>query len=234
MERDIYSIKNKISSIKWPKTFEEAKSQQEKEASNLILEGTLSGVKHIAGVDMSHAQGSSQLYAAVVVMKAHNLEVVESAYAVQEMTFPYVPGYLSYREGPVLVAAIKKINTLVDLWFFDGQGLAHPRGFGLACHMGLLLGKASIGVAKKKFVGEHEHVGQKAGNRKSLIYDNHVVGEVLRTKNKVSPIYISPGHKISVKEATTWAFKYAKGWRIPEPTRQAHMHVNRYRKECGG
>jgi deoxyribonuclease V len=206
--------------------------QQEKEANSILIKGKLTGIKYLAGVDMSHAQGSSLLYATVVVMRAHNLEIVEVAHASKEASFPYVPGYLSYREGPVLVAAIKKLKTVVDLWFFDGQGLAHPRHFGLACHMGLLLNKPAIGVAKKLFVGEHDPVGIRAGNRKPLKFENQIVGEVLRTKSKTAPVYVSPGHKLSVKEAGNWAFKVSKGWRIPEPTRQAHIHVNRFRREC--
>lgn len=222
----------------WPTTFEEARALQESWAPRVRAEGEPSGIRHVAGVDLSCLNRSSDAWAAVVVIHAHSMETVEVSTAAGQMTFPYVPGFLSFREGPVIWEAIKKVTTDVDLWFFDGQGLAHPRRFGLASHMGLLLERPSIGVAKSLYVGNHGPLGEKAGRRADLVDQgadgDEVVGQALRTRDRVAPVYVSPGHLISIRAATDWTMRVTRGLRIPEPTRRAHMEVNRFRRECQG
>ena len=143
--------------------------------------------------------------------------------------FPYIPGLLSFREAPILLRAFRKLKNNPDIVLFDGQGIAHPRRFGLASHMGLVLDKPSIGCAKSRLVGEYSSVENTAGAYSKLIYGNKVVGVVLRTKKNTKPIFVSPGHKINLSLAIRITLKTCCGYRIPEPTRQAHLLVNKLR-----
>ena len=144
--------------------------------------------------------------------------------------FPYIPGLLSFREAPILLRAFRKLKNNPDVILFDGQGIAHPRSFGLASHMGLILDKPSIGCAKSRLVGEYGSVENTAGAYSKLIYGNKIVGVVLRTKNNTKPIFVSPGHKTNLTFAIRIALKTCCGYRIPEPTRQAHLLVNKLRR----
>ncbi|MGE4157837.1 MAG: endonuclease V [Planctomycetota bacterium] len=214
----------------WAKDLEEARQLQMKWRGAVVAEGEPMGVRHVCGVDISHDRNSTRGFAAAVVMRAHNLEVVETVFHEGELWFPYIPGYLSFREGPLIMELLSTLKTGPDLFVFDGQGLAHPYRFGLACHMGVLLGKPSLGVAKKIFVGTHTKLGSRAGNRANLVDAGEVVGQALRTRAGASPVYVSPGHLISVPAATEWAFRLSRGLRIPEPTRLAHVMVNEKRR----
>ena len=144
--------------------------------------------------------------------------------------FPYIPGLLSFREAPILLRAFRKLKSNPDIILFDGQGIAHPRHFGLASHMGLILGKPSIGCAKSRLVGEYSSVENTAGAYSKLVYGNKVVGAVLRTKKNTKPIFVSPGHKTNLSFAIRIAMKTCRGYRIPEPIRQAHVYVNDVRR----
>jgi deoxyribonuclease V len=187
-------------------------------------------VHRIAGADVSYDSGSCRFVSALVVLGWPGLEVLETASAQGPIRFPYVPGLLSFREVPPLLRAFRKLRSRPDLILCDGQGLAHPRFFGLACHLGLLLEIPTIGVAKKRLVGEHPPVPPMRGGKVPLTYAGRRVGTVLRTRSDTRPLFVSPGHRISIAEAASWALRCAKGYRLPEPTRLADREVARIRR----
>ena len=187
----------------------------------------------VAGADVSYDRGSPVLYAAVVVLDAESLEPVEVAATTGRATFPYLPGYLSFRELPPLLEAFAKLRVRPELVICDGHGRAHPRRFGLACHLGLALGLPSIGVAKSRLVGEHREPGPRRGAHAALRFGGEVIGEVLRTQPSVAPVYVSVGHRVSLATARRLALRFAPRFRLPEPTRAAHAEVNRLRREAG-
>src|SRR6266850_1817014 len=179
----------------------------------------------IAGADVSYDRGSDVLYGAVVVLSYPDLAVVETAGSVGIARFPYVPGFLSFREIPILLRAFRKVRRRPDLILCDGQGIAHPRGFGLASHLGLVLGLPSIGCAKSRLVGDHDEPDRARGSRSPLVHEGRVVGTVLRSREGVAPLYVSPGHRMDVESAARVVLSCCRGVRIPEPTRRAHMEV---------
>jgi deoxyribonuclease V len=190
-------------------------------------------LRFVAGADVSYNRGSDLFYGAVVVLSYPDLEVIETAGSRARARFPYVPGYLSFREIPILLRAFRKIRRRPDVLLCDGQGIAHPRGFGLACHLGMILGVPSIGCAKSLLVGEHETPSRSRGSAAPLLYQGRQVGVALRTRDGVAPIYVSPGSRCDVDGAAAIALACSRGVRIPEPTRRAHMEVNRLRREAG-
>ncbi len=209
----------------WDVSPKEAVAIQRRLAGQVVREGGLRNVGRIAGADISVDRARGRGTGAVVVMSYPDLAVVEVAVAEAALTFPYVPGLLSFREAPVLREAFRKLSEPFDLLLVDGQGRAHPRRFGLACHLGLLLDVPAIGCAKSRLVGEHETPGEAAGSRADLIDrdgDNgEVIGGVLRTRTGVKPLFVSPGHRIGQEEAEAWVLRCCRGLRLPEPTRLA-------------
>lgn len=151
------------------------------------------------------------------------LEIVEVAVEQAALIFPYVPGLLSFRETPVLAAAFAKLRSPFDLLLVDGQGYAHPRRFGIACHLGLLLDVPAIGCAKSRLVGEHETPDVEAGSRVDLLDHGERIGGVLRTRAGVSPLYVSVGHRIGQRQSEAWVLRCCRGYRLPEPARIAHQ-----------
>ena len=149
------------------------------------------------------------------------LELIEQAIARIPTAFPYVPGYLSFREIPAILAALPQLTITPDLILCDGQGLAHPRRFGLACHLGVLLDLPTIGVAKSKFIGEHQEIPPEKGSWKPLLDRDETIGVVLRSRTKVKPIYVSVGHKISLPKAIDYVMGCLTKYRLPETTRWA-------------
>jgi len=145
-----------------------------------------------------------------------------------------VPGYLSFREAPAVIAAFEKVKSRPDVMILDGQGIAHPRGLGLASHVGLLLGLPTVGCAKSLLVGEHIPVPPEKGASAPLIYKEKEVGKVLRTRTNVKPVFVSPGHMMDIKHAAEFVLRCCPRYRLPEPTRQAHHLVNRIREEHKG
>lgn len=178
----------------------------------------LAAVKTIAGVDAAYTEGGR---AAIVVLSFPELELIEQVTATRESVFPYVPGLLSFREGPVVVDAFAKLRTRPDLLMFDGQGYAHPRRFGLASHLGVYLDMPSIGCAKSRLTGSYEEPGPHAGDRSPLVNHGEVVGMALRTKPRTNPIFVSIGHKIDLETAVEVVLRCLRGYRLPEPTRLA-------------
>ena len=187
-------------------------------------------LRWVGGADISYTRGDDRFFAAVVILEWPSLQTVEEATHAEKVTFPYVPGLLSFREGPPLIRAFEKLKRAPDVVLFDGQGIAHPRGFGLASHMGVLLNVASVGCAKTKLVGEHDEVGEAAGDYAELVFGGRAVGAVVRTKKRVKPIYVSQGHRVGLRQSIRLVLSCCRGYRIPEPVRQAHLLVNRMRR----
>jgi len=193
-------------------------------------------IRTVAGVDCAYvgARGrnlsaAKEVIAAAVLCDAETMEVVEHSCIRRPCTFPYVPGLLSFREAPAAIAAVKSLHTPPDLLMCDGQGVAHPRGLGLAAHVGLWLDVPTIGVAKSRLCGEHAEPGLRRGGRKPLELDGRTVGAVLRTRDGVRPLYISVGHRITLDEAVEWVLRAGRGVRLPQPTRLADRFVSRCR-----
>ena len=205
----------------WVKTVEEAKAIQQKLRSQVITEDQLETVKYVAGVDVGFEDNYKITKAAVVVLSFPDLKLVEQATAKIPTTFPYIPGFLSFREIPALLQALEKITITPDLILCDGQGFAHPRRFGLACHLGVLLNLPTIGVAKSLFIGEHEEVPLEKGNWQPLKHGEEIIGAVVRSRTNVKPLYVSIGHRISLPTAIDYVLKCTTKYRLPETTRLA-------------
>jgi deoxyribonuclease V len=208
----------------WDVSPKEAMAIQRELASQVVRVGEPREVRRVAGVDISVDGVEKRGTGAVVVLAYPELAVVEVAVAETPLTFPYVPGLLSFREVPVLREAFRRIAGPIDLLLVDGQGYAHPRRFGIACHLGLLLDVPAIGCAKSRLLGDQRgELGAAAGSRVDLIDGAEVIGSVLRTRDGVSPLYVSIGHRIGLAEAEAWVLSCCRGYRLPEPTRLAHQ-----------
>ncbi len=184
----------------------------------------------IAGADASYNRFSPTIFAAVVVVRVSDGAVIETQHAVGKANFPYVPGLLSFREAPIVLEAFANLKQRPDAVMLDGQGYAHPRRLGLACHVGLWLDLPCFGCAKSRLVGVHREPGRRAGSRVPLMHNEEVIGSVVRTKAGVKPVYVSPGNRIDLASAVRWTLASCRGYRIPEPTRQAHLAVNEIRR----
>lgn len=178
-------------------------------------------VRLVAGADMAIDRIANRARAAVVVLAYPELTVVEKRMAEVELSFPYIPGLLSFREAPALLSAFEKLHITPDVLLADGQGLAHPRLFGIACHLGVLLGLPAIGCAKSLLVGKHESVGESPGSRTDIMFKGEVVGAAVRTRAGARPLYISIGHKMDLETAIRLVLSCTRGHRLPEPTRLA-------------
>lgn len=206
----------------WQVSPERAIAIQERLASQVIRQDQFSSVQRIAGVDVGYQDGGTLTRAAVVVLSYPELHLQESAVAVLPTSFSYVPGLLSFREAPAVLEALSHLADPPDLLLCDGHGVAHPRRFGLASHLGLWTGLPAIGVAKSILVGEHAPVGERPGDWSALIDREQIVGAALRTQPGVKPVYVSIGHCISLESAMAWVLRCIRRFRLPEPVRQAH------------
>src|SRR5215468_10275165 len=215
----------------WDLTPGEAIEVQQRLRNLVRLQPLARPVSAIAGADISFNKFAETVYAGVVVLSLPALRVIETAGVRSVAKFPYVPGLLSFREAPSLLEAWKKLKTKPDVLMLDGQGIAHPRRFGIACHVGVLLDLPTIGCAKSILVGKYGELGFEAGSRSPLVDRGEQVGVALRTKNKVAPVYVSPGHLIDLDSAVDLVLRSTAKYRVPEPTRQAHLLVNRLRVE---
>lgn len=194
----------------------------------------LSGkVRTVAGADCAFLAGGSKIIAVAMLCDAESMAPITSVSEVRPCRFPYVPGLLSFREAPAVIAAVKKLSARPDLLMCDGQGLAHPRGLGLACHVGLLLDVPAIGVAKSRLCGEHHMPATQRGRKTQLRFNGHVVGMVVRTRTGVKPLYVSVGNRVTLAQAVRWTLGCCRGFRMPEPTRQAHRYVSELKKTAG-
>lgn len=223
---------------KWDISPAEAIALQRSLAGKVLVEQLSGSVETVAGVDCAF-EGSGppwvssgrRIIAACVLCDAGTMEVLATSHVVQACRWPYVPGLLSFRESPAVVAAVRKLRRRPDLLICDGQGQAHPRGLGLACHVGLLLDCPTIGVAKSRLCGRHRQVGLRRGSRTQLRHEGRIVGAVVRTRSNVKPLYVSVGHRVTLGDAVAWTLRCCRGFRLPEPSRLAHQAVTALKHE---
>lgn len=205
----------------WPLTAEEAIIIQQELASEVITSDQLTTVQYVAGVDVGFTESGTITRAAVAVLSFPNLQLQEYALAYRPTTFPYVPGFLSFREVPAVLEALEKLSITPDLILCDGQGIAHPRKFGIACHLGVLTNIPAIGVAKSLLVGKHSELSDQRLAWQPLIYRGETIGAVLRTRTGVKPVYVSSGHRVSLTTAIDYVLRCTTKYRLPETTRWA-------------
>jgi deoxyribonuclease V len=213
----------------WDVPYTEAVRIQESLRDQVVVKGFEGQIHHIVGLDASYAKGSRMVWAGAVVLDFPSLVKKEEQWTQKEVSFPYIPGLLSFREIPVLIEVIRRITLEPDLIFCDGQGIAHPRGIGLAAHLGVLLRRPTIGCAKSKLVGEFDQVGEEKGDYTYLRYRKRIVGAVVRTRSHVRPIIVSPGYHTTIDDCIRLTLATCTRYRIPEPTRQANILVNSLR-----
>ncbi|HKP85984.1 MAG TPA: deoxyribonuclease V [Blastocatellia bacterium] len=234
----------------WNLTPTEAVELQKELRKQVRIEPLKGEVRRVAGCDISFNKFSEVVYAGIVIINLPDLEIVETATVITETRFPYIPGLLSFRETPALLEAWEKLQTAPDVVMLDGQGLAHPRRFGIACHFGLLTGLPTLGSAKSVLRGKFDEPDEKAGSYSLMTDKGEVVGAAVRTKDRVAPVYVSVGNRIDLPGAINLTLRCVKGYaandggeklfdtspaskskyRIPEPTRQAHLLVNELRR----
>ena len=223
---------------KWNLTYKQAVKLQRQLASRVRFTSLKKRPNLVAGLDCALSRDGEKIAAAVVVMKLEDFRIIETASDIRKLRFPYIPGLLSFREGPVCVAAVSKLKSEPDLFIIDGQGFAHPRRFGLACHLGLFFDKPTIGCAKSRLIGSYKEPQPQKGaftllEDKSVADDkrkgksSEVIGAVVRTRTNVKPVFVSVGHKCSLKDAIDIVLKCTRGVRLPEPARFAHQMVSK-------
>lgn len=206
----------------WDLTPKEAMAVQSRLAANIVCRDDFGSIVHVAGVDVGFENNGGTTRAAVAVLAFPSLQLETSAIARMPTRFPYVPGLLSFREAPAVLTAMEQLKVLPDLLLCDGQGIAHPRRLGIASHLGLLLDIPSIGVAKTRLIGKHGEVPDKRGAWVPLKDGKETIGAVLRTRESVKPLYISPGHRIGLESAIAYVMACLTRYRLPETTRWAH------------
>jgi deoxyribonuclease V len=214
----------------WDVTPKEAIRIQQQLRAEVVPRGKVRTPNLIAGADAAFVENTA--HACVVVLTFPKLEIVESVVHQEKVTFPYIPGLLSFRETPALAKAFSKLQEEPDLIFIDGQGLAHPRACGIACHIGVILDRATIGCAKSLLFGTYTEPKRTRGSASSLCDDEgHTIGAVVRTKDCVQPVFVSVGHRIDLAQAMEFTLACGKGYRIPEPTRQADLLAARAKSQ---
>lgn len=186
----------------------------------------------VAGADISYNRFSSTLYAGVVVLRVSDWTIIETRQVVAEATFPYRTGLLTFREAPAVLDAFEQVESEPDAVIIDGAGVAHPRRFGLAAHIGVCLDRPTVGCAKSRLIGTFAEPPREAGSTTPLMDHDEVIGSIVRTKTGVNPLFISVGHRIDLASAVRLVLAACRGYRVPEPTRQAHLLVNEMRREA--
>jgi deoxyribonuclease V len=218
----------------WNLSQAEAVELQRRLAREVDTNSPLASWDVVAGADVSYNRFSPIFYAVVVVLRASDWSIIEQQSAVGESPFPYIPGLLSFREAPILLEAFAKVRHRPDVVMVDGQGIAHPRRLGIASHLGLWLQVPTVGCGKSRLTGRYDEPGPNAGDTSPLRDRGEVIGSVVRTKARTNPLYISPGHLIDLPSSVRLVLDACKGYRLPEPTRQAHLHVNEVRRRGMG
>ena len=214
---------------RWNLTAQQAIHLQERLRERVVLEDRFPPIRFVAGADLAFDPDSNTAFAGVIVYRFPDLEEVERRMARRKLRFPYVPGLLSFRESPALLAAFARLRTEPDLVLIDGHGRAHPRLFGIACHLGVLLDKPTIGCAKSLLVGDYAEPGRRAGQSTPLLFHGEQVGVVLRTRDNVKPLFVTPGHRVSLESAVKLVRRCLDGFRLPKPTREADHYVRQLR-----
>lgn len=209
-----------------------AVEQQRELAQKVEISGMPEKISIVAGVDVAYSKKPLTGFCAISLFSYPGLENIKTYYELDLIGYPYIPGLLSYREGPLILDTLEKVEEDIDLFLFDGQGIAHPRRLGIASHLGFLIGKPAIGVAKTRLIGEYKEPGSWKGAKSNLIDENgHVMGQVLRTQDDTNPVYVSPGHKIGINEASEIVLKCTTDYRLPEPLRKADQEAEKYKNE---
>lgn len=207
----------------WRVAASEAKQIQRELASQVSTKNEVQQVHLVGGVDLAAGNRYTTARGAVVVLQYPEMLLVEQSVVERRLDFPYVPGLLSFRESPVIIEACERLSATPDLFLVDGQGFAHPRRFGFACHLGLLLDTPTIGCAKSILCGEHDEIAQEAGSSANLIDREEIIGAAVRTRAGVKPVYVSIGHKVDLEASVDWVIACCRGYRLPEPIRLAHQ-----------
>ncbi len=204
---------------------------QRRLSAKVIRRDRLRQVKYVAGVDVAYAEDDNQHFAAVALFDARSLALLESSTARQRAAFPYISGLLAFRELPAVVKALESLHRIPDLTICDGQGLAHPRRFGLACHLGVLFDMPTIGCSKSRLWGRAQAVAPCRGSRAPLTDKGEIIGAVLRTRDNVKPVYVSIGHRVCLQTACDWILKLTPAFRLPETTRRADQIARRLKRK---
>lgn len=215
-----------------PGSVKEAFSIQRALKDRILLENNFESVSMVAGADLAIIKDQKKLVCGIILFTFPELRVIDKVYSIVDEKFPYIPGLLSFREGPAILEAYGKLEVKPDILILDGQGTAHPRGFGIACHVGVILDITTIGVAKKKLYGTFEEPGMIPG-KYSPLYSKQgdTIGAALRTKKNTKPVFVSPGHNIDLTASLEIVTQCARGYRVPEPTRQADKYVAGLKKD---
>lgn len=216
----------RITDPEYKPLYQEAVTIQRELQKRVITQNSFQEINTIAGVDLAQLEGREQLICGILVYTFPELVEIERSFAIVRAAIPYIPGLLAFREAPAIIMTAKQLQTKPDLLMVDGQGIAHPRGCGIASHVGVILDMPSIGVAKKRLYGKYQEPGGVRGDWTELSSDTgKSLGAVLRTKNKTRPVFVSIGHKIDLRTSINVTLQCANGFRIPEPTRQADKFV---------
>ncbi len=217
----------------WPGEPSRAVRLQESLRSKVDIKALKRPPRYVAGVDAAFIKDT--IVGAACLYRYPEITLVEKSHSVLPVPFPYVPGLLSFREGPALIEALRGLKRRPDIVLFDGQGIAHPRGMGVASHIGVLLGVPSVGCAKSRLVGTYREPGRSRGCRSRLVFKGRTVGVVLRTRDGVKPLFVSPGHLIDIEGSIEIVLGCVRGFRLPEPIRCAHglsKSVKRALEKC--
>ena len=218
-------------SHRWDLSPREAALLQKRLAARVIRKDDFEKIEVIAGADLSLSADGKDAYAGIILYEFPSLKEIKRVWTKAPLVFPYIPGLLSFREGPILLKAFEKLDRLPDLILFDGQGIAHPRRLGIASHMGLLLDCPTIGCAKSLLCGKYEEPGKKRESFSLLTDQGETIGVVLRTRDRVKPIFVSLGHRVSLETAIRIVLECHSGYRIPKPTREADQFVGEIKRK---
>lgn len=215
----------------WNLSEQDAIELQVRMSGQVELENLPAQIKKVMGVDVAYSKNGDKTCAGLVTFDVETMETLESTTCVTEATFPYVPGLFSFREIPAILGAIENVAVVPDLIVCDGHGIAHPRGFGLASHLGVLLKVPTIGCAKTALLPCDGSLSEKRGSTADIVLDSKCVGKVVRTQNGTNPVYVSPGNRITMDESVEWVLKLSPQYRLPESTRRADQLVKKVLKE---
>jgi deoxyribonuclease V len=215
--------------MKWPEDITEAKKVQKVFKKKVRITPLRKSPECVAGVDAAFFE--DKIIGVACLYRYPEIILIEEAYSLTEVSFPYIPGFLSFREGPAIIKAMSNLKVKPHVILFDGQGIAHPKGLGIASHIGVLLDIPTIGCAKSRLVGNYREPGLKKGSRSSLRYNKKIIGVVLRTKDNVKPVFVSPGHRINLKNSIKIVLGCTSTYRISEPLRRADFISKRIKKE---
>lgn len=210
-------------------SYKQAVDLQKKLAGRIKFAPLRNQPKLIAGLDCAFSKDGQNIIAAAVVLRYPDFELIETKYATRKVVIPYIPGLLSFREGPACIAAVKKLKNEPDIFIIDGQGIAHPRRLGLAAHLGLFFDKPTIGCAKSRLIGSFKEPPPEKGARSLLKDKTETIGAVVRTRTNVKPVFVSVGNKCLLEDAIEITVASATKYRLPEPTRLAHQTVSKLR-----